>query len=535
LYGAAVTDLAGNAAAQGTLGSFTVSVGSVLDHLLVTSEPPNAVTAGVPFGLTVTVLDALGHVDTSFTGGVILSFAQNPGKATLGGTLNVTPANGVAAFTGLTINIAAAGYTLQASSAGLQAVTTTSVTINPAAASTLIVAGFPSPTTAGTPQSFTVTALDAFGNITTGYRGTVRFRSSDPQAALPGNYLFTASNAGVSTLTATLKTAGSESITATDTTQVTVTGFQTGITVTPASVSTLLVSGFPASTVAGVAHTFNVTAKDAYGNTVTTYLGTVRFATNDSQGVVPGPYTFLPGDSGTHAFSATLKTAGSRTISASDAAATTIQGVEGGIVSPGPLSNLHVTGYPSPSTAGAAHSFTLAARDAYTNTIPNFAGTVHFTSTDPNASLPADYTFMPSDYGVHVFTASFVTAGYQYLKTADIAAGVTTPTGLKVLPATAVSLKVTGYPSPVAKGTVHSFTVTLYDAFGNVATGYTGTIHFNSDDLTAIVPPDWVFTAADNGQRTFSATFNAAGVHWLRATDLSLTGFYGVQTGIQVN
>ena len=40
--------------------------------------------------------------------------------------------------------------------------------------------------TAGVAGSFTVTAEDAYGNRATGYTGTVRFTSSDGQAALPG-------------------------------------------------------------------------------------------------------------------------------------------------------------------------------------------------------------------------------------------------------------------------------------------------------------------------------------------------------------
>ena len=55
----------------------------------------------------------------------------------------------------------------------------------------LVVTGFPMPTTAGAAGTFTVTAGDAQGNPPTTYAGTVRFVSSDPQAALPAEYTFT--------------------------------------------------------------------------------------------------------------------------------------------------------------------------------------------------------------------------------------------------------------------------------------------------------------------------------------------------------
>ena len=79
---------------------------------------------------------------------------------------------------------------------------------------------------AGAPGSVTVTADDLYGNVATGYRGTVKFSSSDTNAALPANYTFTAANAGTHTFTngVTLKTVGTQSITATDTVTGTITG-----------------------------------------------------------------------------------------------------------------------------------------------------------------------------------------------------------------------------------------------------------------------------------------------------------------------
>ena len=56
-----------------------------------------------------------------------------------------------------------------------------------------------------------------------------------------------------------------------------ITGLQNDITVNVAGVASFVVSGFPSATVAGVAHSFTVTAKDAYNNTVTSYAGTVIY------------------------------------------------------------------------------------------------------------------------------------------------------------------------------------------------------------------------------------------------------------------
>jgi hypothetical protein len=79
--------------------------------------------------------------------------------------------------------------------------------------------------------SFTVTAKDALSNVATGYRGTVHFTSSDGSATLPANYTFTAADSGTHMFSATLKTVGTQSLTATDTATTSITGSQTGIVV----------------------------------------------------------------------------------------------------------------------------------------------------------------------------------------------------------------------------------------------------------------------------------------------------------------
>src|SRR5207248_2258777 len=66
----------------------------------------------------------------------------------------------------------------------------------------------------GTPISFTVRALDPFGNLVPGYSGSVHFTSSDGGAQLPGNATLTA---GQGVFSATLQTPGLETLSAADT------------------------------------------------------------------------------------------------------------------------------------------------------------------------------------------------------------------------------------------------------------------------------------------------------------------------------
>jgi len=53
-------------------------------------------------------------------------------------------------------------------------------------------------------------------NVATNYIGTVVLSSSDVQAVLPAAYSFTAANSGAHTFSATLKTAGPQTMTARD-------------------------------------------------------------------------------------------------------------------------------------------------------------------------------------------------------------------------------------------------------------------------------------------------------------------------------
>jgi hypothetical protein len=162
----------------------------------------------------------------------------------------------------------------------------TGITVNPAAASTLVVSGFPSPATAGAAGNATVTARDPFGN-TAGYTGTIHFTSSDSQAVLPANYTFTSTDAGVHSFSVTLKTAGSQSITATDPVTGNMTASQTGITVKAAAAATLVVSGFPSPVTAGTAGNLTVTARDPYGNVAGGYTGKVHLGSSDPQAARP--------------------------------------------------------------------------------------------------------------------------------------------------------------------------------------------------------------------------------------------------------
>jgi uncharacterized delta-60 repeat protein len=181
-----------------------------------------------------------------------------------------------------------------------------------------------------------------------------------------------------------------------------------------------------------------------------------------------------------------------------------------------------VTGFPSSITAGTVGTFTVRATNADGSTNTGYTGTVHFTSSDPKAVLPADYTFTAADQGSHTFSATLKRAGSQSITATDTMTNtlVGSESGIMVQPA-AASQFILSAPSSVSKGAKFSLTVTVEDAFGNVVTGYVGTVHFTSSDSTATLPADYTFTAADAGVHTFvsKATLRKRGTQTITVTD----------------
>jgi hypothetical protein len=211
----------------------------------------------------------------------------------------------------------------------------------------------------------------------TGYTGTIHFTSSDPKAVLPANATLAG---GKGTFSATFATAGTQSLTATDT----VTSSSTGtlaISVLPGTATHLVFLQQPSSAAAGAAITpvVKVALLDQYNNVVTTdntdkvtlVLGTNPSGATLSGGtvtVVQGVATFtglsvskagtgytLVGSSGT--LTGTTSAAFNVTAAASGA---TLEGFESG------LGNYWYSGYSYPyarTSTAAAHDGTYGFDD----------------------------------------------------------------------------------------------------------------------------------------------------------------------------
>ena len=194
---------------------------------------------------------------------------------------------------------------------------------------------------------------------------------------------------------------------------------------------------------------------------------------------------------------------------------------------------------PASATAGQSFAVRVTAANSQGNPVATYRGTVHFSSSDGQAVLPADYTFTTADAGVHQFSFTLKAAGNQTVNVVDLA----DPT----LAAT-VSVTVTGGPAATlilntpseAKATqAFNVTVTLRDQFGNVATGFRGTVHFTSTDVVAQtlgdLPADYTFTSGDGGIHTFSVTLVTVGNQTITVADTANTALRATSVPITVS
>lgn len=174
---------------------------------------------------------------------------------------------------------------------------------------------------------------------------------------------------------------------------------------------------------------------------------------------------------------------------------------------------LVIENIPATANKNESISFSVKATDLNGNIVSSYAGTVVFSSNDPNAKVPGPYTFKASDQGVKTFDLglSFAAKGSQTLtvkeqgndvikgtKTVEVLAGGGTSAGqIKITkPGTGTysvnTMEIRLEASPNAK-------VKIYDngqQIAEVATGTDGSVSFNTPLL---VDGEHTFHAESNG------------------------------------
>ena len=251
-------------------------------------QPGTIASGGVSSTVEVEVRDRNGNRVTTSTQAITLTLAANPGSGTLGGTLTVSAVNGRATFTGLTLDKAAAGYTLTATSTGLTAATSAAFTVVAGApAAITMVQGNGQSANAGSAVAIAlaVRVTDAAGNLAAGV--TVTFAVVSGGGSVTGASAITNAS-GVATVGSwTLGTvAGANSLTATVAGLAPLTFTATGLVGPPASVTRDAGDNQTATVNTAVAIPPRVVVRDAAGNPVSGV--TVTFAVTAGGGSITG-------------------------------------------------------------------------------------------------------------------------------------------------------------------------------------------------------------------------------------------------------
>jgi hypothetical protein len=215
-------------------------------------------------------------------------------------------------------------------------------------------------------------------------------------------------------------------------------------TVTAGPLAKFLVPG--GTVVAGANNLLSITAQDAYGNTVTSFNGTVNLSfTGSATVLLPNPVGF---SNGVASVNYTFRATGAQSISASDTANSAITGSGNFTVLPGAIHSFAIS-TSATAVTGTSISLTVNGADLSGNLATNYTGTVHFTSSDPLATLPADTTLTN---GTGTFHAVFRTPGAQTITATD-----------------ALDSTVTGTSQTVAVSTLNLIVTNLNDDAGNAS------------------------------------------------------------------
>ncbi len=176
---------------------------------------------------------------------------------------------------------------------------------------------------------------------------------------------------------------------------------------------------------------------------------------------------------------------------------------------PGPVSRFWVDQSVYTTTAGTPYSVTVSARDDGNNIVTNYTGTVTFSTNEPSGgTLPANYTFVPADNGVHTFVngVTLYVAGTWVVSAAQVGSPGINGSVLNhtVTPGPVWYYYVyegdTSAPPPsVTRGVPFPIYILPFDMYFNWITNYAGTISFWTPDPLGVVPANYTFTGTEGG------------------------------------
>ena len=353
-----------------TSPSVTVVPGPFDENMSYVTVSQPTVIAGEQITFTLQAVDEAGNQLNTGGGTVVFSLSNGSSTGTVGTAVYAGNGRYTATFTG-----ALAGTSVDVLA------TFNTTTLNSAPPSIMVLTGPASSATstvtvsnaiveAGSSVVITLTTYDIAGNPVTTGGAAVTFSLTGGTSN--GSFGST-TDVGDGTYTAifTGATAGSATTIRGEIAAVELTTTLPQITVTPSATIRYVLSGFPTSINAGTAQNFDLDVQDNFGNPITNYVGTVQFTSNDGAAILPEDYVFVVGDAGRKTFSVTLRTLGTRSISAREFGNPSVTGIISGIsVTPGAPAKIAFSGITASYANYCSSAITVATADLLGNPSP---------------------------------------------------------------------------------------------------------------------------------------------------------------------
>jgi hypothetical protein len=515
-----------------TSGSITINPGAA--SKLFVSDAPISATAGQALNpsVTVAVLDAFGNAVTTSTSTVTIAVNSGPAGFATGTTLSAAAVNGVATFSDLILD-AVGSYTLSASASGLTSGTSTSISLNPAAASKLFVSQVPAAATAGGlfDPPVMVAVQDAFGNAVTSNTSTITLSvSGGPSGFASGSTTSASAVNGLATFSnLILDAAGTYFLNAADGSLAS--AKSTNMTVNTAAASKLVIRQAPTTGTAGQAlsPTLQVAIEDEFGNVISN-TSTVSVAVNTGPaGIANNSVTSMAAVNGVATFSSlTFDTAGTYTVKVSDGSFTSA--ISGNItIGAAAASKLAFARTPATGTAGQALSpaIEVAVEDTYGNAVTSNTSQVSLiVSTGPGSFTTGSTRVVAAVNGI----ATFSNLVWDQVGTYQIGAGDgsltrATSTSITIAPGAASKLAIIQAPTTgTANKPLSALEVAVDDQFGNIVKSDASTVTIAvKSGPHGFSPSSTTKVAVVNGIATFSNVILPRGTYTLKLSDGLLT------------
>ncbi len=396
--GTATTVTATTGGVTGTSVTITTTAGAASTATSTITPTSSTITAGGNTTITVQLKDA-GGTSLGTSGGTV-TLTASPG-----GPLTVTDnANGTytATLSSNTTGLITVSGTLN----GAAITATANVTVNVGNASAAQTTASVPTGSAGSVTTISVQAKDAFGNNRTTTSGTIAATVTGANNATGG---VTDNGNGTYTVTYTPTVAGSDAIAMTlNGTPIGGSPYTSVVTAGTLSAFTVEQTGGGAigSQTAGTGFNIRVTAKDAFGNTVTSFTGTADITSTSTMTAGSGQTpAFTSGVLSSRAV--TLTTAGNETITATNHGGGPSGASNSFAVAPGAASAAQSTGVVPAGNAGQVTTISVQAKDAFGNNRTSSSGTLTVSITSgPNTGAATTVT----NNGDGTYTATYTPA-----------------------------------------------------------------------------------------------------------------------------